>query len=370
MTTRRAGNADGTATHDAHSPDNPAAEAGMSRDAINIGRHIMKRAIAAKLAEGEYTQEQCDLLEWLYGYAFQALHGSRNALVGAVGYDWTTIFRAWNGTYGAGIANVCEAVQHLKNRASEGATELVETVVTQRIFQALDYARDTSAMVLISGPTGRSKTFAAEHWIRGNNHGRGIYVRCRSASTKRRLVHQICRSAGIGYAGKKTGDLEERLFGAFDWKNTLIFDEAGHVIPRGRASGTDSLEFIRDLHDICGCGVALIVTDVYWDELRHGPLKRFFEQFIGRVKFPVQIPPRIFREEISAVCSAFVPDPCPELLRLAADVANAQDGRLRTLFEDMRRAKKAAAREGVPLTDRHLKMAVRWRDAAGLWPDK
>jgi hypothetical protein len=45
-------------------------------------------------------------------------------------------------------------------------------------------------------------------------------------------VQQLCRASGIGVNGKKTSDLESRLFKAFDFRNVLIIDEAGHLIPR------------------------------------------------------------------------------------------------------------------------------------------
>ncbi len=364
MSTRKAGKAKGDAAHAAHGPKNPAPEGGMSSDVINIGRHIFAQAIR------KHPEERQALLEWLWGYAISELGGSRSRLCEAVGYDWTVIWRIFTGQYPASIDRFCESIAALRKRVeARGRSDLVETIVTERIFRALDFARDASAMVLIAGPTGRSKTWSAKAWARGNNHGRAVYIRVPSNCTRRKLVRTIAQAQGVGSAGKKTMDVEGRLHKAFSWRNVLIFDEAGHMIPR-ESAGRAAIEFVRDLHDMCGCGVALIVTDVYWDELRHGPLAAYFEQFIGRVAMEVRIPQKVLRGETEAAVRAFAPDADADLLKAAHAVANRNDGRLRTLFRDLARARKFADAKGDALRADHLRLAVQWRESAGIWPDE
>lgn len=362
MTTRRAGNAIGDSKHETHGKDNPAAEGGMSRDVINIGMNIFKNGIK------DYSETEKDALEWLWGYAFEELNGSKSALVEAVGYDWTVIHKIFSGRYEASLDNFLEAINRLKRQAASGRTRLIETVVTKRIVEALDYARDLGAMVAVTGPTGRSKTFTAKHWARDNNHGRAKYVRIPSGCTRRTLVQHLCRSCGIGVNGKKTADLETRLFKAFDFRNTIIIDEAGHLLPRC-GTGTSSIEFIRDLHDMCGCGIALIFTDVYLEEMKNGRLAHYFEQFIGRIKFEVSIPDEVRRDEVFSVVSAFHPSPNNKLLGFALKVARNRDGKLRTLFEDLQRAKEWASDHGRQLRYEDLKLASDWRLSGGVWPD-
>jgi len=367
--TRKAGGATGKGHNQAHGPDNPAPEAAMSRDVINVGQHVFKNALAIYRDDGRVGEEQLRLLEWLWAYAFGELHGSRKALAKAVGYDWTVCFKVFAGTYDAGLDRFCEAVAHLRRRAQAGGTRLVGTPVTERIFQALDYARDASVMVAICGPTGRSKTFASKAWVFENNHGRGQYIRLPSACTRRTLVRHLCRSCGIGVNGKKTSDLEDRLFRAFDFRNTLVFDEAGHLLPRN-GTGTSAIELIRDLHDICGCGVALVITDVYWDELRNGRMSAYFEQFIGRIKFTVPIPKRVLRGEAVAACASVVDNPPDDLVAEALAIANNHDGKLRTLFEDLRRAAAFAEKKGRSVSAADLRLARRWREQGGVWPEE
>lgn len=363
MNTRKTGSARGDAKHEAHGAENPAAEAAMSRDVINIGQHVFKAAIDA------YTEAEQDALEWLWGFAFDELHGSRSALCREIGYDWTVIFKIFTGQYGAKLDRFIESIERLKKRAAGGRAKLVDTIVTERIIEALDYAMEKGAMVMIQGPTGRSKTHTALAWCRDNNHGRAKYVRCLSTGSKRSLVYQLCRVCGIGTSGRKTADLEQRLFKSFDWRNTLVIDEAGFLVPRH--SNRAAIEFVRDLHDACGCGVALIMTDVYVDEMRAGRHAAFFEQFFGRIRYPVMIPREVTKDEVRAAVASYRPDPPKDLLKTALKIARNRDGKLRTLFEDLRRAQDWADIEGRKnITAEDLEIASEWRLSGGVWPEE
>jgi hypothetical protein len=333
----------------------------MSRDVVNIGLNIFKNGIK------DYSEPERELLEWLWGYTFDELAGSKSALCTAVGYDWTVLFKIFTGRYEAGLERFCESVANLRKRSEAGGARFVQTVVTERIVEALDYAKDSQAMVAVTGPTGRSKTHTAQWWAKHNNHGRARYLRIPSGCTRRTMVQLLCRSCGIGINGKKTSDLEARLFKAFDFRNTIIIDEAGHLLPRC-GTGVSAIEFVRDIHDICGCGVALVFTNVYLEEFRHGRLAAYFEQYLGRIKFTVTIPQEVLRDEVSAVVRAYRGDPPEKLLSLATKLARGRDGRLRTLFEDLQRAKDWATRHGRDLGYEDLKVASDWRLSGGIWP--
>lgn len=361
MATREKGKAKGDPTHQAHSKENPAPEACMARDAINIALNMFKAGVAA------YEEQEQELLEWLWGYAFDELKSSKNALVKAVGVEWETIYRAFTGKLQP-IGPFCELIEILKTRTIN-SIRLVETVVTGRIQEALDYAKEEHAMVTITGPTGRGKTLSARYWARNNNHGRSKYVRIPSGCSRITLVHELCRRCGISVNGKKTSLLEERLRSSFGPRNVIIADEAGHLMPR-TGSGTSAIEFLRDLHDMCGCGVALIFTDVYLSDMKHGRLRDYFEQFTGRIKFEVTIPEEVTNSEITSVIKAYHSAPPLKLLNFALSIAQNRDGKLRTLFEDLDRARKwARSQERQNINCADLQAAVDWRKSGGVWPN-
>jgi hypothetical protein len=335
----------------------------MGNDVINIALNMLKASIPV------YGEKEQELLEWLWAYAFDELRGSKNALVKAIGEDWMTIYRAFTGKL-SHVENFCAKIEDLKKRLVN-SIHLVNTVVTDRVQEALNYARDKHAMVTITGPTGRGKTITAHYWARNNNHGRSKYIRVPSGCTRPGLVRELCRCCGISTNGKKTSLLEARLRSSFGPRNVIIVDEAGHLMPRTGRS-TIAIEFLRDLHDMCGCGVVLIFTDVYLSDMRGGSLADYFEQFIGRIKFEVQIPLNVLKAEIEAVLTKFHPDGSPplKLFKYAHSTAQGRDGKLRTLFEDLERAKewaKSHDRRNIRYED--LRIAVDWRKTGGLWPD-
>src|SRR5574344_613571 len=170
MNTRIAGTSRGDETHASHDAENPAPEAGMSRDTINIGLQMFRTGIR------RYSESEQELLEWLWGYTFDVLGNSKIELTRAIGYDYKFIYDVFTGAFDGSLDTFCAAIVNLKTKAA-AKMPLVETIVTKRIIEVLDYARDFSAMVTIQGPTGRGKTYTARHWARLNNHGRTRYIR-------------------------------------------------------------------------------------------------------------------------------------------------------------------------------------------------
>ena len=358
--TRTAGAA---TTAAAHGIDNPAPEAGMSRDIINIGLNMFRAGIR------RYSESEQELLEWLWGYTFDVLGNSKTELCRQLGYDYHFIYDVWTGAYDGELDTFCAAIQSLKMRAAQ-TMPLVETIVVKRLLEAFDYARDYSAMVSIQGPTGRGKTYTARYWARNNNHGRTRYIRVPSGCTRRQIVCMLCTSCGIGVNGKKTTELEQRLFKAFTSRNVIIVDEAGHLVPKANCNGTSAIELLRDLHDICGCAVVMIFTDVYLREMKTGRLADYFEQFRGRIKYELVIPVKIFRSEVEDILRNFVAEPPQRLIEYAYKTACERDGKLRTLFEDLQRAKAWAEKNGRTLQLADLRLAVDWRKSGGIWPEE
>ncbi len=337
---------------------NTKGENGVRQDNLSFGLNEFK------LGTRGYSPEAREELEWFWGYIHDQLGASQINIEKATKLSYEAVRLAMTGRADeAELIPVLQAVERLRASELKGSG-IVETVVTREIATALNYARENHAMVAITGPTGRSKTETAKAWARANNHGRARYIRIPSNCTRRTLAQWLCKSLGIGINHRGTPEMEMRIHGALSEENILVIDEAGHLIPRS-GRGAIAIELLRDLHDMTGCAVALIFTDVYLSEMRAGNLADYFEQFIGRIKLEVTIPREVKQEEVAAVVAAFQPLPTQAMVDQALTIANNNDGKLRTLFEDLKRAKGWAEVNNKQFDHKALALAAKWRMAHG-----
>ena len=177
----------------------------------------------------------------------------------------------------------------------------------------------------------------------------------------------IARAFGISAAGNNS-EIMTNLGKAITPRNVIIVDEAGHLLNRsGRPGG--AIEILRDLHDLYNCGIALIFTDVYLAEIKRGRNAQYFEQFLGRLEFPLEIPEIPRRDEVRQVLQSFFGEVDEETVSYALTATRDRDGKLRTLFKDLFRAEDIARQQGHSITARDLKLAITWRKKAGAWPE-
>ncbi|MBT3288318.1 MAG: AAA family ATPase [Victivallales bacterium] len=345
----------------------------MSKKNINISLEQFQAALVKYRAEGRATEAEAELVEWLWGYAHGELEGDPDAVADLLGMDWTTIYRVWRGTYPAGLTNFSEQVANLKRRLAEGrVTEFGKTPVTERIWEALDYARDYSAAVLVCGPTGASKTATLLEWAKQNNHGRSVYVRIPSSCTRAKLVRRIAKAMGMSTRRKDTTAMEDSIHKAMNRRKILILDEGAHTLKDSRKAGEPLLEFARDLFDEEHCAVVIVLTHSSWGAMTHGAQADILEQWVGRISHRVIIPPdKVFKVEVEQMIRLYGGvEPTPEIYKLCAAVAKSNEGRLRTLCEDLRQAASVAREEGVELTALHLRLARALRERGGSWDDE
>jgi len=339
-----------TDRHDDHSNARPSKRG----DTIALTREDILAGTAA------YPPDRQDDLLWLYGYACEQLHGSCSAVTEFVGVHWITIWKIWLGKYQAGIEQYADRVRHLRRKVElSQKTAFVETVITAKIMKVCDVARDQGCMVMVSGPSGRSKTITVREWQRVNNHGRTFYIYAPEAGGFRAFLETLGRAVNASPKAANF-DLMRAVERGLDYRNVIIVDEVAHLMPRGRTNSIQALEFLRGLHDRTGCGVVLVCTELFPDEMAGGRWSRWFEQILGRVELHLKLPAEFSRREVADICSAYVQDPDPELCKTARQIANARRGGVRDLFRHLGRAAQAAARLGETLSARHLAAAYEY----------
>lgn len=364
--TRTMGKAMGDAAHAAHTPDDPASEAGMSRDIINIPDNVLLDGIK------DYGEKDQDDILWLFSWAGSELR-SRDKLCEMLSADWTTIVRVAQGKYGAGIASFMGKVRDLRERvARSGRRQFIETPLTRKVFETLDYALagdiEGGKIVLIVGHTRRGKTESAREWAARNNHGRSVYCDCPESGGLRALMYELARSCRVN-TGRKTVDLRERLIRSFNRRRIIILDEVLRLLPsRGGHGSTQVMEFVRRLHDVTRCSIALLATPAFAQEMEQGFLRDYLEQLLGRIAEPLVIPEAVGRRECRDIACGFRSNAPQELVDLVHQVAN-QPGKLGVLFELLRQADALAKKKKEPLSARHLAAAVERRKKRFVWED-
>jgi DNA transposition AAA+ family ATPase len=309
-----------------------------------------------------YSQRDQDDLLWLHGYTLDVLHGSRSALVAWMGVDWSTITKIWTGRYEAEPTKFLERVRHLRRRAERvGDTTFVETEVTKRVWALCDIAKVQNAIVMLVGPSGRGKSEPLKEWKRRTNHGSSLYVDCPESGGLRALLDEIAKAAGVGQ-GKPNHELTGVLMRSFDYRHTIILDEVARLLPT-RSANITALEFLRRLHDVRGCGLVLVCTDVFPKAMKSGALDKWFQQLAGRIEATLTLPERVSRSEVAEICSAFCTnsDPSADLIAMALDVARS-DGRMRRLFWALRTAVRMAEEKGEALAAGHLEATLAFRN--------
>ena len=336
--------------------------AGASGGKINLSASQFRTGIQL------YPLADQEMFEWLWGYLSVNLRRQVKLLERELGVPYLDIYNAFTGRPTDRYSEILRRAAELK-RDELAHLRIVQTPVTAGIMETLDYARDYSCGTAVVGPTGRGKTYTARYWQALNNHGRTRYVRMSSSASRSSLIYALCDAAGTGFRGYKNSELEQRIFSSLSRRNVLIIDEAGHLIPTGSGKAS-ALELVRDIQDITGCGVCLIFTDVYLEQIKLGPNRRYFEQFVSRLEKTYRIPEQPEKNEVAAVVKSYTEKPSRELLTLAYDSARAGDGKLRTLFRDLDRASLLADTEGHELTADDLRTAITLRTSCASWSEE
>ena len=351
--------------HERHGEDSPAVESGMSRDLINIPDNVLQDAIR------DYPQEAQDALQWAFTYGRQELGNSRTRLCELLDVDWTTLWRVAMNKYPAGIDGIIERIQDLQRRVQQsGRTGFVQTIVTRKIFETLDYALAGDVkggeIVLITGRTRRGKSESVMQWKREHSHA--VYIDCPVAGGLRALLQEIAGATGIN-TSRRTSDILERVNGAFNRRRILIVDEVLRLLPTRRGERRPvELEFLRRLHDATHCAMAFVATPTFEHEMHMGWLKDYLEQLVGRIAEPLIIPDKVMKTEIRDICRAYNPEPDQQLLSLAHGIAN-EPGKLGVLFKLLSQCAAVGKKKGEPVTHAQLSAAYKRRKGRFQWPE-
>lgn len=279
----------------------------------------------------------------------------------AVGYDRSTIFRWLKGTYEGSWGNAVKAIKTyrriMEQRGAIQANDLVKNGITSMIGSGLDYALANNSITTIVGESRMGKTISVHLWRDASNKGASVYMVAPPYGGTTLFLRRIADAVGVN-RNYSIPIMLDAVAKAFNRNRILIVDEAHRLLPGDRRSNPTNLEILRDLHDLTHCGLALISTQRFDDELRRCTYQ--YEQILGRIGMPIRLPKRIRKSDWMPILRQYVADPGEKLCQACDQIAN-EMGRIGILVETLKVASRIASRLNSKLDDEIVFKAIRLR---------
>lgn len=291
---------------------------------------------------GKAAPEQIAELTWLLEEARRRSLTTFAAIGKLVGRDAATISRIMTGHCGADLEPVCAHIRSFREEhtAADPNEEpwVKELSVVRNIFPFCDMARATQQVAIIWGENQSGKTRALEHYAASKMDT--VYVRMPSGGGLKKTMQELAEACGIS-ARKDDEELRTRIFKRFSPSTLLIVDEF-HQAVNGRTIKTVTVERIREIHDLCQCGLVLCGTHVVCEMIEDKRFKRFLGQIDNRGALRMNIPKAPSKRDREILCTAYgLPLPDAPTAKLVKDICD-QNGiaRLTDLFKIARRLAK------------------------------
>jgi len=253
--------------------------------------------------------------QWLWGYMTQICGGSRTRLAARLAhvghsYDQSSIFKFFTGQLinpktgqlGAKQAqNWSDAIQALRD-AEKGPLDgrgipPVETEVVRLICDAISaIARPERVCrwLIISGDTGRQKSYGIGWYRTENNHSNTIMFEAPEKPSPNYLAAEMS-NACCGLSTKAYYERIANIRANLNSTKTVIIDNAQRLYNPNSGDRQDCFSLLQKLQDEIGFSVVLVFVRNVWsdgsrtvkvdfvEEMLHGKARGFFSQFIGRI---------------------------------------------------------------------------------------
>lgn len=276
-------------------------------------------------ATADLPDDQRSSIRWLHAHA--ADNDLNLAEVGKlIRYDESTMHRVFNGKYEGNMANICREITAFKElyeeRAKGRKLDFTETRLTRRIWKLCAAALEYQRICYIFGETQTGKTTALIHYRNSHNHGETIYVRMPTGGHMVHFLEAMAVALRMS-PQQREKELRRRIIEAIDDRMLLIVDEAHQCLSGTGESGRAlrPLEFIREIHDLTGCGVVICGTNVFRDEMDRGKHAGILKQCKRRRLIALQLSPTPTNEDLATFAAAYGLKPAEgEYLKLQTEV--------------------------------------------------
>lgn len=247
---------------------------------------------------------------------------------------------------------LAEVIAFMDLHAARTRARIATTVVTEKVFDALDYACMERVMVRIEGESRFGKSESVETYA-AMWPGRVRVVRTPSSNNEKDLFKAIAEALGIHHSFGTTGQtLKDKVEFTLRFSGLMIiFDEAAFLIPSSFSATTPParLNWVRTAIVDRKIPCVLVVTPQSY----HGAVQRFvkrtqysIEQFLGREALRVLLPNELPHADLLAVARIHFPGADEDLLGLVAAMALQSESYLKAVENIARRARFTASKRG------------------------
>ncbi|HRZ35270.1 MAG TPA: ATP-binding protein [Candidatus Paceibacterota bacterium] len=227
----------------------------------------------------------------------------------------------------------------------------VETEVSRRVWEALDYGLQARCMVLADGPARTGKTFAVKEWVR-RQAGMARYVQVPPTTDRKSFFRAIALALGVPVnLNSKSWELEERIEQTLHGGDlALVLDEAHYCWQQSNrpTSKPDRVNWL--LVELVNFEVALslVTTPQFYHSQKHVERATGWssEQFLGRIGHVERLPERLEWDDLLAVAKAALPEATAKVARGLAAYAESSARHLASIDAIAKRARYLASRAG------------------------
>lgn len=285
------------------------------------------------------TEEQIEIALWLLGVARACGMTTYAAIGQLVKKDASMMSRYFRGDYDSDLSGLTAHIQRFRadwnSQQKLGEMPFVSQLsVVRKIGTFAEMVRLTRQMGPLWGDSQIGKSLALEH-IAADDSKDTILFRLAASGTQKDSINALAEACGVP-TRKDDHEKRDRILKRIKPQTLLIVDEF-HQAFVGRKLKMGLIERIREIHDLCKCGVLLCGTHIFVEMLSSEKFKDFLSQINRRGVLRMFIPT--------------APEPGDLELLFAAYKLPPPDGRAATI------AKQLSAQHGIGELTKYFQVA-------------
>lgn len=234
-------------------------------------------------------------------------------------YSGDSVYQLFTGRrhkMGADTTPMIEAIEkfraQIEGTRRDEDTTFVQTRLGKAISDLCARALRKKRIAYIIGDSQIGKSRNLREYSRTHNHGETIYVEMPAGGRHADFRHELVRSLGLPI-GMRECDARRRIIDSLDDRMLLIVDEAHRCLGRsGGMAGLQTLDFIREIYNRCGCGIVISLTNEGKKLLLEGPHKVALQQLWRRRITPLQLPTAVPADDLSLFAASHNLEPAPD----------------------------------------------------------